>query len=63
MIVHLTNPVSKTMYGTLLAVVGFLLIVQQNKPLTGLVVMGVAALVVWNAARQWKAAAGRRVLR
>jgi len=63
MIVYLANPVSKTIYGTLLAGMGFLLIVRENKLWAGLVLLGVAGLVFWNAAQQWKAATGQRVPR
>ena len=53
--VYLTNPIAKAVYGTIMALMG--LSALDSKPLVALLLLGVAALVFWNATRQWKARA------
>lgn len=51
-IIYLRNPITKAVYGTIMAVLG--LVALDSKPWIGLLLLGVSALVFWNAAQQWK---------
>jgi hypothetical protein len=51
-LVYLRNPITKAVYGTIMAIMGIMAL--DSKPWVGLLLLGVAALAFWNAAQQWK---------